>query len=55
MESGEGGFGVYLPACFSTSYLLVKGKVSGSYRTLTFTWYELMQLPSFPVASVKVM
>ncbi|KAL5510715.1 hypothetical protein EMCRGX_G006310 [Ephydatia muelleri] len=31
---GKGGFGVYLPASFSTSHLLVQGKVSGSYRTL---------------------
>ena len=31
---GKGGFGVYLPASFSTSHLLIQGKVSSSYRTL---------------------
>ena len=56
----EGGFGFYLPACFLTSHLLVQGKVSGSCRTLWAAQLsrgttELMQLPSFPVASVKVM
>ena len=50
----------YLPASFSTSHLLIQDKVSGSYRTLRAAEpsayrYELMQLPSLPVASVKVM
>ena len=34
VESYGAWFGVYLPASFSTSHLLVQGKVSGSYRTL---------------------
>ena len=34
MEPGERRLWSYLSASFSTSHLLVQGKVSGSYRTL---------------------